>query len=167
MIRKGIPILVIAALTSGCGRDLDTVPCRGVVTFNGQPVEQANVYFLRDGAPKGTPAPAAIAVTDSNGRFELKTGKHQGAMPGKYVVTVQKDNSASLNIPEPLPTGMSRFDYMKAHNLFPRPLLPEKYSRFEQTPLQIEVSADPRKNEFELKLEGTVPVPPKPNSARK
>jgi hypothetical protein len=162
MIRYGAQLLVFVVLAGGCGRGPETVPCRGLVTFNGQRVEQANVYFLRTGGA-GT---AAIGITDAQGRFELKTGPYHGAMPGKYVVTVQKDNSSALNIPDPLPEGMSRLEYMKAHNLAPLQLLPEKYSRLQETPLHVDVSRDAGKNDLELKLEGTAPSP-KPRSSRR
>lgn len=156
MARIAVSLLVIVVFTSGCGGGLDMVPCRGLVTLNGKPVEQANVYFLREGEP----GLAAMGVTDAQGHFELKTGPDRGAMRGRYVVTVQKDDASSMNIPDPPPGGMSRIEYMQAHNLFPRPLLPEKYSQFAETPLRVEVSGDAGKNDFELKLEGAVPTGP-------
>lgn len=149
-------LVALVVVIGGCGRGLSTVPVRGVVTFSGKPVEGATVAFFRE-AGQG---PAATALTDAHGRFELKTGENPGAVPGQYAVTVQKDNSASWKIPDPLPEGMTRADYTRAHNLIPQPLLPLRYSRLDETPLHVEVSADAGKNHFELKLEGVVPTLP-------
>jgi hypothetical protein len=146
-------IVLLALVVAGCRREIDTVPAGGSVMFNGAPVQGADVGFLRE-AGRG---PAAIGVTDAAGRFQLKTGKYDGAVPGKYAVTVQKDTSSSMKIPDPLPEGMTKSMYMRANNLIPRPLLPQKYSNFQETPLHLEVSSDYAKNQFELKLEGTVP----------
>jgi hypothetical protein len=156
--RKMWPVVTLAVVITGCGRGLSTVPGRGMVTLNGVPVKGASVAFVRDGER----GPAAIAFTDAGGRFELKTGQHEGVVPGKYAVTVQKDTSSSFNIPDPLPEGMTKSGYLRAHNLIPHPLLPDRYARIDETPLRIEVSTDSEKNHFELKLEGAVPVPPTP-----
>lgn len=149
------PLVVLAAGLTGCGRDLSVVPVHGTVTFQGRSVSDANLAFvLQEGS-----GPAAYAVTDAEGRFEPRTGKYRGMVPGKYSVVVQKDDSVSMKIPDPLPAGMNRVEYMMSHNLVPHSLLPLKYSSTEKTPLHIEVSAN-MKNSFDLALEGDVPLRP-------
>jgi hypothetical protein len=145
-------LILLAPAMVGCQRGLDVVAADGVVTYEGKPVEAAAVGFIR----QGQPGPAAIAFTDARGRFTLTTGKYEGAPPGKYAVTVQKDTTWNLKIPDPLPEGMGTGDYLRAHNIIPKPLLPAKYSMPDKTPLHYEVSADAGKNHFELKLEGAV-----------
>jgi hypothetical protein len=135
----------------GCGPSLPTTPVQGVVVFNGTAVSEANLAFVREDG-NGV---AAFAITDATGRFKPRTGKYWGMVPGKYVVTVQKDDSASLNIPNPIPKGMSMVEYMASHNLTTGSLLPLRYSNTQETPLRVEVLAD-SKNDFELKLEGVV-----------
>jgi hypothetical protein len=89
------------------------------------------------------------------------TGKHRGAVPGKYKVMVQKDSSAYMTIPFPLPPAKTKTMYMMENNMVPYPMLPERYSRVEESPLQAEVSRDAAKNTIELKLEGPEPKPRK------
>lgn len=156
ILRSPWPLVAMTVLLIGCGRALDTVPVRGIVTFNGKPVDGAALALMRE-AGRG---PAGFAVTDAEGRFEVRTGKCLGLLPGKYVVTLQKMDSSSLNIPDPLPAGMTVADYMRDHDLAPRSLLPLKYSRLGETPLHIEVLADSDKNCFELNLEGAVSALP-------
>lgn len=69
-----------------------TVPVTGIVTFDGQPLSDATLYFFPDAAAgyKG-----ALGRTDASGKYELTTdiggGKSsKGAIPGKYRITVSK-----------------------------------------------------------------------------
>ena len=149
-------VLIAAGCAVGCGDRLGTVPAGGVVTWSDKPVEGAQVMFLRDSQQ----GPAAIGVSDQDGRFELTTGESPGAVPGQYRVTVVKDNSAELGIPDPLPEGVTRTEYVRTHNLVLRPLLPVQYADFQQTPLRFEVSADTQKNDYAINLEGEPPQSP-------
>jgi hypothetical protein len=57
------------------------------VTLDGKPVDGATVVFV----PTGTPAYGAYAITDSSGRFTLKSSETvTGAVPGGYLVQVTK-----------------------------------------------------------------------------
>ncbi len=146
----------------GCGgSDLDVVPVKGSVTFNNEPVDKAEIMFLRTDGGSKKPAPPATAVTGVDGTFELRTGDLAGALPGNYKVTVQKTTAADFDIPDPLPPGQTRIGYMMANNLVPHPLLPAKYSTLDFTPLSFTVGSDPEKNNFEIELEGAAPPPPK------
>lgn len=77
----------------GCGgssNTLDVHPVAGVVTFNGKPIEGANVVFFgqdQQVQAKGVPMPQG--TTDSAGRYQLTT-YHQGdgAPAGNYGVAV-------------------------------------------------------------------------------
>lgn len=156
-----IAALVIAGL-SGCGRSIKVVAVKGRVTFNGNPVDKAEVCFIREaGTPKGEPAPPAIAVTAEDGTFSLITDNRSGAVPGHYRVTVQKTNFHDLKIPKPLPKPYRGekdiMAYMVANNLVVYPLLPEKYADMRNSPLTADVVTDSSKNKFELALEGEPP----------
>lgn len=77
-----------AALLAGCGGSdhPKTVPVIGTVTYQGKPVEAAEVTFFSDRVPR-----AAIGTTDSQGKFRLSTfDNNDGAIPGEYVVTITK-----------------------------------------------------------------------------
>ncbi|MCS7238896.1 MAG: DUF4198 domain-containing protein [Thermoguttaceae bacterium] len=79
-------------LAAGCGEraggDIPpTAPVSGVVLLDGKPVDGAMVVF----APVEGGRYGAYAMTDSNGRFELKASEDvKGAVPGKYRVQVTK-----------------------------------------------------------------------------
>jgi hypothetical protein len=85
--RISILSLLLIAGGFGCGNssDVQTVPVTGVVTFEGQPVDGATVYFAPE---KG---PAARAETDEEGKFSLMTNRPgDGAVPGKFKVGIAK-----------------------------------------------------------------------------
>jgi hypothetical protein len=74
------------------------VPASGVVTFDGNPIEGANVIFYPSESDQTL---ASQSVTDQDGRFELKThvggGKMQpGIAPGRYAVAITKFDTGSI-----------------------------------------------------------------------
>jgi hypothetical protein len=126
----------------GCSEEAgpETAETAGVVTFNGTPVEGANVIFLPDQSSGSTIG--CQAVTDAEGRFEMRShlgqGKFKsGTQPGKYSVTVNKLDTASV---------ASTFSP-------PKNLLPTKYDNPQTSGLQANVVAG-QANHFEFKLEG-------------
>ena len=130
-------IAVVCLLLTGCGSGSvsGTSPVKGKVTYNGQPVEGATISFYSE-ADGVRPA---VAVSGSDGTYELKTLDTTGAMPGKYVVLVAKTeippelmkevsmDEAAANAGKPLPQ--------------PKELLPTKYHDAAQTPFKVEVKA--------------------------
>lgn len=92
MLRFSLCILVCAAVAvalTGCsdGTDLGTSAVSGTVTYNGEPVEAANVAFV----PTGEGAKMAAGTTDAQGKFTLTTVKAgDGAVPGSYQVAISK-----------------------------------------------------------------------------
>jgi hypothetical protein len=153
-----------AAVSAGCGGGgIDIVEVTGTIFLNGTPVPKAEVCFIREGGTaKGEPAPPAIAVTGPEGQFTLKTGDRDGAVPGKYRVTVQKSNFEDLKIPNPLPKPYRKKDipaYMIANKLVVKQLLPEKYADMNKSPLSAEVVVD-EENHFEFDLIGPDPKSP-------
>lgn len=93
---------------SGGVPKLGTVPAGGTVTYKGQPLDGAEVAFVSTDKDAGK---HANATTDSQGRFVLRTyagGDKQasGAMPGDYIVTIQKREAPSGGMPSATePTG--------------------------------------------------------------
>jgi hypothetical protein len=124
-------VALLAACVLGCTQS-DTVPVTGVVTFNGQPADQAEVMFN----PKT--GRIATGVTDGNGRFTLSTAKpNDGALPGEYIVTLGEyypaDKPPKMPPPgQPLP---SRF--------------PAKYGDPATSPLTATVERG-KKNDFQF-----------------
>lgn len=79
---------------SGCGgSDLDLVPVSGVVTLDGQPLENASVTF----APitDASIAPTSTGRTDKDGRFTLSTIQGEsGAIVAEHKVIIFVEGEA-------------------------------------------------------------------------
>ena len=78
----GLAVTVLA-LAGGCGGS-STV--EGTVKYKGQPVDGATVVLMGDDGN-----PVATGVTDSSGKFKLKTPQGKDSIPsGTYIATVTK-----------------------------------------------------------------------------
>ena len=125
----------------GCGPSTsgpNTVEVTGTVTYQGAPVEGANVIFQP--ATGSDQTMGSQAVTDSQGRFKLSThvggGKFKsGIAPGKYAVTINKLDTASIsNTLAP-----------------PKDLLPKNYGNPKTSGLSADVSFE-QENDFKFAL---------------
>jgi hypothetical protein len=123
--RLAVPLSVLAAMV-GCGGPSGApdeakamvVPVSGkLLTASGAPVANAWVVFN----PKEIPGHEANAPTSADGSFRLSTfGKEDGAIPGRYVVTVE---------PHPYPKGA-------------KPSIPRQFSSAKDSPLIVEITKD-------------------------
>ena len=143
-------------LFCGCGNPIGAVPASGRVMYDGQPVTDANILYLCDNST-GESGPSALGRTDASGRYALQTNQYEGAVPGTYVVIVSKDNSETLGIPDPLPPGKTRTDWLQSQNLVPKSVLPIVYADPTGSPLRFEVTTNKTENHFEILLEGEPP----------
>ncbi len=127
--------LVLGVAGCGGGADVpETAPASGVVLYQGEPVDEAEVAFHPEG--EGHPA---IGRTDAEGRFVLTTySSADGAVPGKHTVTVQVMPEGALPGMETEAAGAAA--------------IPEKYADPSASPLTVEVKPG-EKNEFKLELE--------------
>ena len=142
--------LVVLAAGTGCNRG-PVGPVvhmvEGVVTLDGAPLEEANVFFSPVG---GKGALQATGCTGADGRFWLTSTRGgkigRGATEGEYVVMVTKKESPP---PPPLAFPMGSPDYGKPA---PRPLswaeeqarikyiVPPRYGEAKTSPLRATVS---------------------------
>ena len=139
----GLILICELVLLSGCSGGSDnpqTVNVKGVVLYNGQPVEGADVIFT---PTAGRPASGR---TNAQGEFTLKTFEEgDGALPGEHVVTVGKVESAARTGGDPGRDPPSTAPVAKA-------LLPAKYNDSRQSDLKASVTvAGPNDFKFELK----------------
>jgi hypothetical protein len=74
--------LLAALLAGGCGAPVGQVS--GRVTFQGQPVPNAELVFTLDKQP----ADVFYAVSREDGRYVVDRGEKRGLPPGKYQVAV-------------------------------------------------------------------------------
>lgn len=144
-----------ALISAGCGggtaKVSGVVPVSGVVTFQGAPVQGANLTFYPDG-PGGR---AAAGTTDAQGKFQLTTlNANDGAKPGTYKVMVSKMETSG---PGATMTQEEQTKYLEQHGSPPptetKNALPQQYSSVTTTPLTATV-ADGGKNEFNFDLQG-------------
>ncbi len=123
------------ALCLGCsGPSLPAVaPVTGTVTWQGQPVADAEVLFM----PKGSRP--ANGTTDSQGHYKLSTfGQGDGAVIGQHAVTVTKRVAIS-----DAPYSPERSE------------IPEQYSGLTTSDLKADVTAA-GPNEFNFDLVGKI-----------
>lgn len=138
MKRMMCAIAVAALLVPGCStKPPPIVPVSGVVRINGVPLAGAEVTFLP--TTKGLDGNyAATAVTDEQGRYELKTNGQTGACATECVVVVAEG---------PMPDE-ARSQKREAQEIAARYLaglknrpIPAQYGTAAQSPLRVTVKA--------------------------
>ncbi len=123
-------IFVMAVYSVGPPQRL--VQATGTVTWDGKPVTVGAVMTVLENDPTFS----SIGALDQQGRFTLSTnGEADGTAVGRHKLVV-----ASFG------DGMP-----------PPPLVPAEYTTLPTTPLVIDVSSDPARNHFEIKLTGELP----------
>lgn len=119
-----------------------TTKASGTVTYNGQPLADAIIVC----APKavGEKAVSATATSDSSGNFSLQAfPPENGAAPGDYLVTIQKNAKAETVAAKP-----GSHDQPAAGP--PKSLIPEKYGKAETSGLTLTV---PEGGKTDIKFE--------------
>ena len=86
LLLPGKVVVVLASLVAaGCQPDVGAT-ATGVVSFKGQPVPAGVMVQFE---PQGPNASPSIAVTDANGRYDLRfNARIRGVMPGESVVSL-------------------------------------------------------------------------------
>ena len=151
MTRSFLAILWPLVVALGCGGGSSgppLVPVEGTVTFEGQPLANANVQLIPQGQNLGQ---TGFAKTDTAGKFAIGTadGKTKGAAAGEYKVVISKhvkpDGSDYVARPDEDPM-LANF----------KELLPAVYSNPEQTKLSTNVPAEGKKDvSFKLTKSGS------------
>jgi hypothetical protein len=126
----GLFLLSFAACGDSIGR---TVPVKGKVTVNGQPLKQGSVAFWPN-KEKGNNSPLeAGGQISEDGSYEMFTKGKPGVPPGHYKVTVMAQSTVDSTNPT------------KA-----KVLVPEKYTLKDSTPFLIEVVENPAAGAYNL-----------------
>ncbi|MCA9131251.1 MAG: hypothetical protein KDB22_29405 [Planctomycetales bacterium] len=99
MMRQCLPVfslLFVAAL--GCG-GAQYAPVEGVITLDGNPLEDATVTFTPTGTT-GNEIQQSYGRTDAEGRYslELLSGEREGALIGQHKVRVAKNIETESDI---------------------------------------------------------------------
>lgn len=134
----------------GCGGPEDTRPARnvvsGVVTYKGEPVEEAIVVFR----PSEAGGQTANGRTDSEGVFTMGTFEgSDGVVAGDYTVMISKmESTGSSNA---LPEDDPNYDPNPKPEPPPKNLLPEKYASADTSGLTVSITEG--KDTTDLKFE--------------
>jgi hypothetical protein len=84
--REAVFLVLATVLLSGCGRGPTTIPVRGEVYFNGQPMKDGIVVYVPN---ESTTARQASGRIQSDGSFILTTFNNgDGVVPGEYSIIV-------------------------------------------------------------------------------
>ena len=140
-------------LTAGCGGDGGPTlyPASGVVTYQGNPLAGAKVAFIPSG--KGA---IAMATTDVEGRFEIKTGALSGVVAGPAAVTVTMMESNKTGL-DPAMTPEQMQEMAMAGTLQTKldkqntSLIPERYGKAESSGLSVDVQSSQEEYNLDLK----------------
>ena len=131
---------LLAVVAAGCGgvEGPQLAPASGTVTYNGKPLEGANVSFMPSSGP------VAYGATDAKGEFTLSTGGEPGAMVGSGTVLI----SAYQELDTP-----KKEEELTAEDLrkMSQSRIPEKYGRPETSGLSATIPPEGKKDlRFEL-----------------
>jgi hypothetical protein len=142
-------VIALGMLLVGCSRYVEDkwsrdwptrFPTSGIVELDGAPLEGATVVFFTVREDKGNKPYTAVGVTDSTGRFSLKTFRPgDGAVAGAHSVMIEKTSGGVKTSPEEAtPKVVSH--------------LPSRYARQETSGLTAEVTEN-GPNDFAFRLE--------------
>jgi hypothetical protein len=129
--------LLATVLLAGCGsRGTTTIPVRGEVLYNGQPMKEGTVVYLPKDSGEARQASGRI---QSDGSFVLTTFTNaDGVVPGEYNIVVYSYGAQAGNVP-------TRVELEAAHAAG-RPqrqvIIPEKYTLPESSGLSDSVDSN-------------------------
>jgi len=145
----GISFLCVLSIgLAGCGGSggPKLYAVKGTVTYNGKPLDGANVNFL----PTATGAQQAVGTTDAKGQYTLSTLGRPGAVLGEHQVTITKF-AAGAGPAEPKPGDMIKMQ-TKGRVPPPKPEIPPKYGMTTTSGFKAVVGTDVSKNVFDFPL---------------
>ncbi|RMF37793.1 MAG: carboxypeptidase regulatory-like domain-containing protein [Planctomycetota bacterium] len=118
-------VLPIALALTGCQGEKGprTVPAKGIVTLDGEPVEGAAIVFIDENGLY-----PARGYSDENGRFSLDAFEYKtGAVPGTYKVVVTKTINKAITDPAALKGEEAEHAGEEADEIIVN-ALPQKYA---------------------------------------
>ena len=142
-----VAVVALTAALAGCGgnsKGPELARVQGTVSFKGQPLKNATVVFF----PNQPGARPASGITGENGRFELMTEvPGDGVVKGQHRVSITAREAA----PELSLEQQSALSLTTEGAPVGKPLIPEKYFRFETSGLTTEIKSGANTTNFELK----------------
>ena len=153
--------LIGLALAAGCEQGSDrpaTYGVSGTVTLDGTAVEGATVTF----APSATGGTPAVGTTDASGKYSLMSfGTENGAVPGKYMVSITKftfaDAGGGGGDETEMPANYGGADEEQAGG---QNELPDNYASPKDSGLTATVTESASQNVFDFPLTSGGAAPP-------
>jgi len=158
----GLAVLTLGFFLLGCGGGPRVYKAVGTVTYQGKPVEGAQVTFAYDNGN------FANGLTDAAGKFNLTYMGQPGAAPGKCSVTVIKKNVVNFLGPNAVkgpittqedinrmsPQQQQEFiDKLKQDELEKdRDLIPARYGDPATSGLRFEITTSTSSNDYSIEL---------------
>jgi hypothetical protein len=133
----GITTFLLASI-AGCGQSgSETMfPVEGQVKLRGKPLTKGTVVFYPDPSKGNTTKHEPRGDIEADGHYKIVTHPRQGAPPGWYKVAVI--------VTEPS-------DPKNLYSL-PRSLIPEKFSKPDESQVTLEVRSQPPPGAYDLEL---------------
>jgi hypothetical protein len=140
----GLALCSIQGCSGGKEGDPNGKTVTGTVTYNGSPVEGANVTFMSANS-------SAFGLTNAEGKYQLTTASGEKVSLGDYQVSIVKKEA-----PPPSAASTNEAEYVPPDpNAPPAPapkdLLPAKYADAAKSGLTANVTAD-GENKFDFAL---------------
>jgi hypothetical protein len=138
--------LLVLAILAGCSKSSGSyATISGVVTHNGNPVDNGKVTFHSTAQVDGKPGTVASALTDSSGKYLIATvGKEPGIPPGLYKVTITKMDAKGAP-PEGWDAGQAEASGAGIN------MLPKDYENVATTKLSVTLEQGRNEKNWELK----------------
>ena len=141
--RFAIGAVFVLVLSVGCGPGSDMGYVTGVVTVDGEPLENGTVSFYPVGKR------ASVSGTKKDGSYELVyTREKMGAVIGEHKVTIVQEREYA----PPIQGGNADAD-AEAEPTFKKVKIPRKYGNEKTTDLRATVEQGSNEFNFELKTE--------------
>ncbi len=133
----GVTAALLAGL-AGCGEsDSETMlPVEGQVRFGGEPLATGTVVLYADPGKGNATKHEPRGDIEADGRYKIFTHPRQGAPPGWYKVAVIATEPSDPKNPYSLP----------------RSLIPERFSKPDESGLVLEVRSRPPPGAYDLDL---------------
>lgn len=116
----------------------ELVQIQGIVTLDGEPLSEATINFVADGPPPPG-FTFASGLTDSSGKYQLRTDGELGVPPGRYKIGIERwatpDGTPFRSNPE---DGMD-IEQAKMSGLV-KQIVPEKYNDPSKGRVTIEIT---------------------------
>jgi hypothetical protein len=135
-------------LAAGCSKKLQYGAVEGVVTKDGQPLQDIEVVFIPD-PDKGAEGPRSVAYTDTQGHYRMKDDKGRAGVPvGSCRVCLNDLRAVPVSPQSPHGGEGARLPAFK----IPAPSrVPSPYNHWIQTPLKdVEIKPGSQTYNFEV-----------------